>query len=134
RAAIVATRPPPLSPLFPYSTLFRSPGRAVLGRDELPVPGLTVGRPRHELPAGARLEQLRHPVLDAEGGDAGVDLAAVQRAQPPRGGHARRVARGQARLPVEGKDLGLRCAVQERATDTGGGRRTGRATGYFDCL
>src|SRR5690606_41826431 len=59
----IILRPPPTSPLFPYTTLFRSqiPARATASRGRncirIDVPGAPTGSPLHERRAFARSEE-----------------------------------------------------------------------------
>src|SRR3712207_8399936 len=68
-------RRPPRSTLFPYTTLFRSAGVAVVDDDRGPTGvGLVAGRHAAHVPAVADGEQRQHP-------DAGV-LRGVERTGP----------------------------------------------------
>src|SRR2546430_8785242 len=67
-------RRPPRSPLFPYTTLFRSPGNhlpavGVLGLEDPALAGRAVAAPRVAelaVPAEVPLDQPRDPVLEED--------------------------------------------------------------------
>src|SRR5437016_13303283 len=71
-------RPPPISTLFPYTTLFRSPDRGLNHRDERNqlLPAVRErGRPRRRWGGTGLPQQCRDKRRNRESGNCGSDLA-----------------------------------------------------------